>query len=117
MYTLERAQTRFDVPAPNAERFVCVQYSVSAGWVHLSDLGAKSFVPVATDLLVAAVDFDLDVATLIRASRADSVQGVAAGVLRGDLEVLPDVFDGNEDSGEFSLQGTSAHSVQGSKYF
>ncbi|KAJ1467530.1 hypothetical protein T484DRAFT_1921475, partial [Baffinella frigidus] len=108
MYTLTSAQARFNAPASNAERFVCVQHDAALGWVHLGDSGAAPFQLEPTDLLVASVDYDLDKVTLLQTTtRGAPVHGVAAGYLRGDLEVEPGVFGGASDSGEFEVHGTS----------
>ncbi|MGB6220207.1 sulfatase-like hydrolase/transferase [Haloferula sp.] len=111
MYSQESIHTRFSSPSPNAfqaDHFIAIRYTGSA-WEYDSNGGSivasyAAFTPVASDLLVAYVDFDANTATMF-AGTDSSINGIASGYQSGDLNVIPEQWNGSPNSGEFDLEG------------
>jgi VCBS repeat-containing protein len=70
-----------------------------------SGIGWKNFTPVATDRIIAEIDFDLD--TIDAMLGIDTViEGVDAGYIAGDLNFVADRWNGQPNDGEFEVTGT-----------
>ena len=119
MYTHETVHTRFpDTLDSNADHFVCVLVD-GANWVYdgNSDDNPESrwFTPVSTDVLVATVDFGADTVVMavgmdqdIQTPGTDGVPplSVHLGYESGDINVVPNVWNGAANSGEFGVSGS-----------
>ena len=111
MYSRESIHTRFAASPPNsyqADHFVAVRW-IGGVWTYDNNGVAADndipFAPVADDVLLAELDFTADTATLL-AGTAGEVGGVPSGYRSGDLQVMPNRWNGGPNTGEFDLAGT-----------
>ena len=106
MYSEQDIYARgFSVHANNAKHFVCVVYE-NGEWKQDTNSGYQAFTPVASDLLVAGLDYAADTATVL-AGMSSTVHGMCAGYASGDLGVTVDQWSGSSNDGEFTPTGTS----------
>jgi hypothetical protein len=107
MYSEESIHTRFSASPPNsyqADHFVAVR-SNGGTWEYDNNSSYVAFTPVASDLLVAAVDFSADTVTMLSGT-SNVVNGIAYGYQSGDLIVIPGMWNGGPNPGEFGLDGS-----------
>ncbi|NJN49227.1 MAG: hypothetical protein HC805_04890, partial [Alkalinema sp. RL_2_19] len=107
MYSEELVGVRFlaDAPAPgNASNLIAVQH-IDNQWYYDNDNALVAFTPRRSDRLLAQLDFDADSVTHLNSIR-QTINGIEAGYASGDLVIVPNVWDGFADPGEFGLGGT-----------
>ena len=63
------------------------------------------FTPLASDVLVADVDFSADTITSLEGTNG-TIGGISSGYASGDLLFIADQFNGSADDGEFEITGT-----------
>lgn len=108
MYSQQGVQARFgnDVNATNAAHILAVRLNGSqwqftnrdsAGWIN--------FTPVASDLLLAEVDFSADTVTSLEGVFSN-IGGIAAGYESGDIVFTANQWNGSTNSGEFGVTGS-----------
>lgn len=108
MYTNERIQTRFTSPAidpASADHVLAVRYS-GGNWQYITDNEFVNFVPRATDLLVAELDFSADTVNMLNGT-SSVVNGMKSGYATGDIVITPNIWNGSTNAGEFGITGTS----------
>ncbi len=106
MYSAQNVRQRFS-PAPtsaNSAHFVCVVL-IGGQWHYDDNHAYHPFTPVATDALVAAVDFGADTAIDL-VGQQGALNGIALGYQSGDLTFTPNWYDGAPNAGEFGVAGT-----------
>ena len=74
-------------------------------WNYDDGSGVEPYVPVATDCLVAELDYSANTASPL-AGVSDVVFGIDAGYDQGDLQVVAQQWRGNFNNGEFEATGT-----------
>jgi hypothetical protein len=65
-----------------------------------------NFVPRATDLLLAALDFSADTVTSLMGTNSN-INGIKSGYASGNIVITPNMWNGSFNAGEFGLTGTS----------
>jgi hypothetical protein len=106
MYSAEDVRTRFS-PVPisqNSQHFVCVVL-IGGQWHYDNNSVYTPFTPLASDVLVAQVDFDADSVTGL-AGQQGVLNGIRLGYESGDLGFAANQYNGVFDSGEFTISGT-----------
>jgi hypothetical protein len=93
----------------NANHFMAVRYNAGNWEYNKNGPAWYIFTPVATDRLIASVDFTANTATLLSGETdpTASINGIAAGYLSGDINVIPEQWNGAFNAGEFDITGTS----------
>ena len=111
LYSVQSVHTRFagQVNSNNADHFIAVRFD-GTNWEYNTDSNTPGqdwivFTPVASDTLVADVDFDADTITSLEGTNA-TIDGITAGYASGDLLFVADQFNGIADDGEFQITGT-----------
>ncbi|NLF08266.1 MAG: RHS repeat-associated core domain-containing protein [Pirellulaceae bacterium] len=107
MYSAEDVFARFnpDPYAHNSDHLITVVYS-GGQWLYDNNYGTYTpFTPVATDVLIAALDFDAD--TIDSLEGVDETEnGITKGYFAGDLSFMADWLAGGYDDGDFTVYGT-----------
>ena len=110
MFTQESVGSRFassPVNDNNADHVVAVQYDIAgASWQYNNDSAWVNFTPAANDRLIAVDDFDNDTVESLE-GLAGTVHGVNQGFETSDIEFEPNLWNGEEDEGEFQVVGTN----------
>jgi RHS repeat-associated protein len=108
MYSKEDVYTRFAAHPPdganNARHFICVKYD--SGWNYDNNLAYYAFIPEPSDVLVAAVNYDMDTVTSLQGTNTVE-NGIAKGYASGNLTYTADWYNGAANDGEFTVGGTS----------
>ena len=81
-----------------------VRYSDENGWEYNNGSGFFSFDPVATDILVAAVDYANDTVASLE-GQDTAVSRVRAGYVSGNLTFFANRYNGRDNNGEFVVFG------------
>nr|MDA3872536.1 hypothetical protein [Kiritimatiellia bacterium] len=106
LWSEQNVYDRFD-PDPywdNSSNLIAVVWDGSQWLVDNNDV-LTPFSPTATDVLIAEVDFTNDTITSLEG--VDSTyQGIADGYASGDLTFSADIWNGNPNDGEFTVEGT-----------
>ena len=109
MYSEESVHTRFADNPPsawNADHLIAVVFDNGEWKVDRNKFHLVPFTPLASDHLLATVDFGADVVThLVGVNTA--VEGINAGYVSGDLVVTPEMWSGSPNEGEFGVEGTT----------
>ncbi len=106
LWSSESVHTRFS-PSPysrNADHLIAVQF-VGGQWMVDNNMVLTPFTPVATDCLVAAVDFSADTAVTLEGTSA-IINGIDSGYAFGDMAVFANQLNGSPNAGEFDVTGT-----------
>ena len=105
LYSVQNVHTRFagQVNPSNADHFIAVRFD-GTNWEYNTDSNTPGqdwidFTPVASDTLVADVDFSTDTIASLEGTNT-TVDGIAAGFASGDLVFIADQFNGIADDGE-----------------
>ena len=97
---------RFNIRSDQASAFVSVTYDATDDqWYYLADAVLIAFTPEPYDHLIATVDFEADTVTMLDGAQ-DPVAGVSAGVISSDIKILPNMWRGSPNAGEFMVAGT-----------
>ncbi len=107
LHSRENLFTRFAANPPysgNSAQLIGVRYNDNQ-WQYNNNSIWIAFTPVATDRLLASVDFDADTVTSLQGATGD-VHGIAQGFADGDLVFWADRWNGSPNDGEFTIQGT-----------
>ncbi len=108
MYTAETVASRFASSPPSfgnvADHLVAVVY-LGGTWRYDTNTNYVPFTPRASDRLVAEVNFGADTALMLEGT-SGSVNGIASGYVDGDLNILPNRWNGGTNSGEFGATGS-----------
>ena len=88
----------------NSDHFIAVRLNGST-WQYNNNLTWVNFTAVATDILVAELDFDADTVTSLRGIRT-TIGGMEAGYTSGDLVFVANSWNGSFNRGEFEVSGT-----------
>ncbi|WP_459556725.1 Ig-like domain-containing protein [Lacunimicrobium album] len=106
MYSEQSVHTRFPgMEVRQADHFIAVRLTSGNQWSYYNNETLVSFTPVATDRLVAAVNFATDTATALN-GQSFVVNGIQAGYHDGDLTFTPNQYGGVYNDGEFEMTGT-----------
>ncbi len=107
MYSEEDTATRFTAFSGNADHLIAVYYS-GGQWYADKNYGQTTFTPVASDVLLATIDFDNDTIESLE-GRNELVYGIPSGYYTGNLVYIADRWDGSNDSddGDFFVEGTT----------
>lgn len=92
------------LPAENSDRLVAVRFS-NGRWQFNDDQEWIDFTPVASDRLVAEVDFESD-SILPLQGASGTTHGIELGYYDGDLVMFANRWAGVGDDGEFTIEGT-----------
>ncbi|MFC1757377.1 hypothetical protein ACFL2H_01240, partial [Planctomycetota bacterium] len=107
LYSAESIHDRFVANAPherNSDHLIAVQYDGNE-WQYNANGGWYGFVPVATDRLLASVNFGADTITSLQ-GRTGQIGGIEVGYSDGDLTFFANRWNGEENDGEFAVEGT-----------
>ncbi len=106
MYSNENVHTRFGgaVWANSSEHLVAVRHN-GTSWQFNTNYAWVNFTPVASDRLLAEVNFFADTAKSLQGQNG-IVKGIAKGFVGGDLEFFADRWNGVANDGEFEVTGT-----------
>jgi len=107
LWSEENVRTRFNpTPFPqNASHLIAVRLNGSQ-WEFDNNGGWNDFTPNPTDCLIASVDFTRDAVVLMQGSNS-YVNGINAGFDNGDIQITPNRWNGQSNSGEFGVSGTT----------
>ncbi|TWU06032.1 tandem-95 repeat protein [Stieleria varia] len=111
MHSQTSVFTRFAASPPpmtslglNSQNMVAVRFFFGS-WQYSNDTTWINFTPDPTDRLIADVDFDANtISGLLYAF--GSVNGIEQGYVDSDLTFISNRFNGLNDDGEFTIQGT-----------
>ncbi len=95
---------RLTLYSDQATNFVAV-YHDNGTWYYYNDETAVSFTPVATDVLVASVDYAADTVSLL-VDESTVVYGIQTGYASGDLNITVNQWNGVANPGEFTATGS-----------
>ena len=106
VYTAESIHTRHPgFYANNADHFAMIRWD-GTEWLVDNNGTWSTFTPVASDLLIASVDYGSDTVTMLE-GQSSVVEGIQSGYANSDLVVTPNEFNlGNSNPGEFNLTGS-----------
>ncbi len=104
LYSVESIHSRFQSWANQADHFMAVQWD-GGQWLQFENENSHPFTPAAGDVLVAALDYTNDTATLL-VGEFGTVHGIDKGLLATDLVITPNWWNGAADPNEFGLAGT-----------
>jgi hypothetical protein len=107
MYSAESLFTRFAGNPPyatNSAHLIAVQ-NQGGQWYYNDNNTWHAFTPVATDLLLAQIDFTFDTIVSLQ-GQSGTAFGIAKGFTAGDLSFFADRFAGLLNDGEFEAKGT-----------
>ena len=108
MYSEENVHTRFASSAPystNSDHVIAVKV-IGGQWFYDNNSAYVGFTPLASDLLLADVDFGLDTVTDLKGT-SSVVNGIESGYSDGDLVFTANLWGGQSNPGEFGINGTS----------
>ena len=106
MYTAESVHLRFgNVNQFNADHIIGVRFSFGQ-WQYNTNSTWQVFTPVATDILLASVDFSADTVTSLEGT-SGTVSGIVSGYASGDIVITPNMWNGSPNAGEFGVLGAS----------
>ncbi|WP_309381342.1 DUF7594 domain-containing protein [Cerasicoccus frondis] len=105
MYSEADVDTRFGAYTGNAAHVIAVFYS-SGAWYADTNFGQVSFTPVASDVLLADVDFTNDTVSSLEGVNSTE-NGISKGYASGDLAYIADWWNGASNDGEFGLTGST----------
>ena len=89
MYSQTDVCERFNIRSDQASAFVSVTYDSAADqWYYLADRELVAFEPEPYDHLIASVDFKNDTVSILQGAQ-DPIAGVSAGIIDGDIAILP----------------------------
>ncbi len=63
-----------------------------------------AFTPLATDLLMVAIDFSADTVSDLKGTRGN-ISGIESGYADGDLVITANMWNGSANSSEFGAAG------------
>ena len=107
LYSRESVHTRLSANPPhrdNSNHFIATRY-IGTAWQYNDNKSWNSLTPRPTDILVASLDYDADVATSLEGVLGN-VNGIQSGYASGDLVFLANWWNGGPNTGEFSVNGT-----------
>ena len=103
-YSAQDVHQRFEnIVAENADHLIATRLD-GAQWQYNNDTNWVDFEPVATDRLLAEVNFD---SNRVSPPLRSFTSGVLHSQNNGDLYFVVDNFGGSQDIGEFEVLGTS----------
>ena len=109
MYSEESVHTRFADNPPSAwqaDHLISVVFENGAWKVDRNKFTLVPFTPLASDHLVASVDFGANTVTHLLGVNT-AVEGINAGYVSGDLVITPEMWGGSPNEGEFGVEGTT----------
>ncbi len=115
MYSEESVHTRFgNVHSQSADNFVSVKH-LDGKWYYDTNTTYVEFTPDTSDRLVAEVDFGVDTVRLLSGINDPTyqIEGINAGYQSGELQITPNIWNGNTNYGEFRISGDSFLVVSG----
>ena len=107
LYSSESVFTRFasSLPHPsNATNLIAVRLE-GTQWQYDNNLEWVNFTPVASDRLLASIDFTADTITSLEGT-SGVVAGIDSGYASGDLVFTANQWNGATNDGEFGITGT-----------
>ncbi|MCP4454750.1 MAG: hypothetical protein GY809_25095, partial [Planctomycetes bacterium] len=107
MFSEQDVYTRFASNPPyatGANHLVTVKYT-GGQWTYDNNYTYVAFPPLASDLLLAAVDFSADVVTNLQGS-SGQLNGIESGYLTGNVVFTPNIWVGVHNPGEFGVTGS-----------
>jgi hypothetical protein len=105
LFSPEGLTPRFTLYSGQATHFAAV-YHANDTWYYYNNEDPIAFTPLATDVLVASVDFTADTPAVLLSGQNTYTHGIQTGFASGDLGVLVNQYDGVADPGEFTITGT-----------
>lgn len=91
---------------PKAARNMVVVRLLGNTWVYSDDNSWNAFTPLASDRLMAFLDFDANSVTSL-AGTGGNVNGIDSGFFDSDFRFRADSFNSSPDDGEFQIKGSS----------
>lgn len=107
MYSEESVFDRFAANPPlanNSQHLIAVQYD-DGTWTYSDNWQWISFSPIATDRLLAEIDFDVDMSTSLEGASGSS-HGITLGYAEADLTFAANMWNNKYNAGEFMVTGT-----------
>ena len=105
MYSAQNVVTRFGTQVGNADHIISV-FRANGQWYADKNFGQVAFTPVATDLLLAEVNFTADTVTSLEGA-SGAEYGIVKGYASGDLVYIPNQWAGVYNANEFGVTGTT----------
>ena len=106
MYSQTDVRERFNIRSDQTSAFVSVTYDATEDqWYYLANSALVAFTPEPYDHLIASVDFAADTITMLDGAQ-DPIAGVSAGLIESDIQILPNMWMGSANAGEFMVTGT-----------
>lgn len=103
MFSQQRVQDRFGALSSNNDHLIAVQFN-GAEWTYSANSAWKTFVPEASDQLLASVDFDSDVIVNLD-GQSGSEHGIRKGFYQSDLTFEANQWAGLPNDGEIGVSG------------
>ncbi|MGV6818658.1 MAG: hypothetical protein ACWA44_15490 [Thiotrichales bacterium] len=97
--------------ASAADHLIAVQWDGSA-WQFNNNQSYSSFDIAADDCLLAEIDFTADTVNLL-AGEYGTLYDIGFGFSTGDLQVIPNQYNGKYNKGEFDILGTEVYGING----
>ena len=88
----------------NADHLIAVKYS-DGQWFYDNNNGLIPFTPESNDCLIASVNFESDSVSMLVGTDV-IVNGISSGYSAGDSEIIPNIWAGTANAGEFGVVGT-----------
>ncbi len=98
--------SRFSLYSAQAPHFAAVYYSNDT-WYYYNNEIAIAFTPLATDVLVASIDYSADTPAVLLSGQNTMTHGIRTGYIEGDLGIIVNQYAGISNLGEFTATGTS----------
>lgn len=106
MYSKRPLMARFGTYYSASHNLVLVQYDpIHKTWQYFNNETIRSFTPVASDFLVAEVDYTRDTVGMFE-GQSGVIHGISAGFLSSDLTITPNIWGNRHNRGEFGVTGT-----------
>ena len=110
MWSEEEFHTRVSSTFPNnADHLWGVRY-VNGEWFHVRNGTLIPYTPAEGDCLLAEVNHATGTVNSFE-GQSFSIHGIPAGYLIGNLEITPNEFNGELDTGEWGIEGTRVGNV------
>ena len=105
LFSVDPVGSRFGpLNSGNSDHLIAVR-NRNGQWFADRNQGEVPFTPLATDRLIASVDFDTDTISSLKATD-QTILGVQAGFLATDATFQADFFAGKVNDGEFTVDGS-----------
>ncbi len=104
LYSRPEFSSRFSTYQGSAENLVAVR-NEDGRWQYNTNFAWIDFAPAESDRLLAELDFSNDTVMMLHGT-SSIVNGIQSGYSGGDVEVVPNVWKGSFNRGEFGVTGS-----------